>query len=367
MSSSSGESGTSSKSESRKATPSYLASRILNKLKATPLDEAMPVADHQKATEAMMRMRDLLLSGVASDRSIAACLTCAGIAIHRRVLIGPEQLDAAAQLLTTRALLFVLVVLASGGNESHAAGEGEKVQSAEELAMLVAAWEASTLWDQLRSVEEDAASSSWARALREPGALCQTLLQMVRLRKTEPTLKDLSGWGALFFRASASAMAAALIDTSAPVLDGNDFLTLDVMTMVRETPSVREERLAGIADCAESESGQTVRSLYFEPLFSLRTHAYLPPGTQSDTTMSFHSSPSASSWLGSGAYRTRYHVPLRALAVWRFVDGLAIMLMALEPMPYFLEASVASVTIQSVVPTTWISYGLRVAYVQRSR
>ena len=66
-----------------------------------------------------MRLRDLLLSGAPVDRDVAACLTCAGIAVHRRILIGPEQLDSAVHLRTTQALLFVLVVLASsGGNEA---------------------------------------------------------------------------------------------------------------------------------------------------------------------------------------------------------------------------------------------------------
>ena len=40
--------------------------------------------------------------------------------------------------------------------------------------------------------------------------------------------------------------------------DGNDFLTLDAVALARETGHLREERLQGIADCAESEAGQTV-------------------------------------------------------------------------------------------------------------
>ena len=256
MSSSSDSGSRVSEGDARRS-PAQLAVRVLKKLQAAPLDQTMAIADHQKASEAMMRLRDLLLSGAPVDRDVAACLTCAGIAVHRRILIGPEQLDSAVHLRTTQALLFVLVVLASsGGNEAAPTGHDEDATRDERVH--IAAWEASALWEQMRSADEDAATSSWARALRAPGSLCQTILQLVKAHATEPTLDELCAYGGTFFRESASAMAASLLDSAAPVCDGNDFLTLDAVALARETGHLREERLQGIADCAESEAGQTV-------------------------------------------------------------------------------------------------------------
>lgn len=267
MSASSDSSGHASEGDTR--SPSHLARRILRRMQAAPLDQAMAVADHQKACDTMMRLRDLMLNGTTVDRDVAACLTCSGIAVHRRILIGPEQLDAAKHLLTTQALLFVLVVLASGGNEADPTGH----RAAEEMAedqMNIAAWENGALWDMLRAADDDAAANSWSRAMREPGKLCQTILQIVRSRETEPTLGELCTYGGTFFRASAQAMAVGLLNTVAPVVDGNDFLTLDAVNFVQQSNErLRKDRLQGIADCAESEAGQTVRSLYFEPFFLL--------------------------------------------------------------------------------------------------
>ena len=266
MSSSSDSSGPSLEAEGR--SPAQLARRILRKLQAAPLNQTMAVADHQKAAEAMARLRDALLADSSAGREVATCLTCAGIAVHRRALIGPEQLDAAESLRTTLALLFVLVVLATGGNEAAPTGHDapRNPSGASDHAIHLATWKASSLWEALRAADSDADTSSWARVLREPGGLCQSVLQLVRAHQTSPTLAELTLYGATFFRASAAAMAVGLLDSAAPVIDGNDFLTLDAMQLVREVDGpLREERLAGIADCAESEAGQTVRTPCFEP------------------------------------------------------------------------------------------------------
>ena len=250
--------------------PVSVAQRVLRRLQRAPLDQSMAVADHQKATDAMMRLKDAMMQGDPGGRGVATRLTCAGIAVHRRVLIGPEQLDAAESLRTTMALLFVLVVLATGGNEPEPTGHEmdcddgggtiapERV-NAEERRGNVTAWQMSSLWEAMRLADDDTATSSWANALREPGGLCQTLLQLVRNQRDESTLAELADYGQLFFRASAAAMASSLLDSAAPILDGNDFLTLGVVHLVGEGAGLRDERLQGIADCAESESGQTVR------------------------------------------------------------------------------------------------------------
>lgn len=266
MSSSSDSSGPSSEGEAR--SPAALAKRVLRKLQHAPLHQSMAVADHQKATEAMTRLRDALLAvdGGGANRQAASFLTCAGIAVHRRILIGPEQLDAADSLMTTMALLFVLVVLATGGTAAtggidEATGgqhEGGTGANEDDATVSLAEYEAGTLWTSLCAADADTTTSSWARVLRDPGGLCQSLLQLTRRGGNALTLGQLANYGGLFFRSSASAMATGLLDNAAPVVDGNDFLTLDAMAIARETGYLREERLQGIADCAESEAGQTV-------------------------------------------------------------------------------------------------------------
>ena len=288
MSSSSDSSGPSSAGESEAASPEKLARRILRKLGHAPLHQTMAVADHRKATEAMVRLKEMLHDGVPVDAGVGIALTCAGIALQRRIAIGPEHTEAYAQLHTTLALLFVLVVLVADAAAALPTGSDE----AERAAEVVATWERSPLIEQLRSAETDAASSSWARVLRDPGALCTTLVSAARQGGASATLAELAAQGTLFFRASSAAMAAQLLDRSGPAVDGNSFLTLDTVAFVTQANDhMRAERLSGIADCAESEAGQTVRAFHFEPCSPLRTTAYLPPGAQSATTMSFHSPP----------------------------------------------------------------------------
>lgn len=255
MSSGSDSSGPSSAGEGEATSPEKLARRVLRKLSHAPLHQTMAVADHRKATEAMCRLKELLHEGVPVDAGVGMALTCAGIALQRRIAIGPEHTGAHAQLHTTLALLFVLVVLVADATAALPTGSDD----AERAVEVVATWERLPLIEQLRSAETDAASSSWARVLRDPGALCTTLVSAARQSGASSTLVDLAAQGTLFFRASAAAMAAQLLDRAGPAVDGNSFLTLDTVAFVTQANDhLRAERLSGIADCAESEAGQTV-------------------------------------------------------------------------------------------------------------
>ena len=86
------------------------------------------------------------------------------------------------------------------GNRSRAAGRLEerhrldaivehqgvqgtgRAQDATEHAIHLATWKSGSVWQALRSADDDADTSSWARVLRQPGGLCQALLQLVRVR-----------------------------------------------------------------------------------------------------------------------------------------------------------------------------------------
>jgi hypothetical protein len=245
-----------------------LAIRIRKKL-STPATEPMAVADHQKGTAAMLQLRDLIL---ASNEPIAGeikmALTCAGIAIQRRVAISdallPVELE---QFLVTMALLFVLVVLCnedtpcpSGAGFSDDGMDCEDDQQVSESneSIAIATWEMSSLISELTaadSVETD----SWSEVLKGPGNLCQMCLKKAARRSHEMTLSELSNMGALFFRTSARALVTSLFDSVGhPSDNGSAFLTLDSVGFMAQANNNLDERLISITECAESEAGQAV-------------------------------------------------------------------------------------------------------------
>tara|TARA_B110000046_G_scaffold170046_1_gene189673 strand:+ start:153 stop:1121 length:969 start_codon:yes stop_codon:yes gene_type:complete len=257
----------------------------------------MAVADHRKATEAMLRMRDLLLDSdepVAGD--VKMSLTCAGIAMQRRVLMADDTVPAVqAQIATTMALLFVLVVLCNG-NPPRPSGAGssddgcmdcdlEDDQEERDDSIAIAAWESTSIMSEIAAAD-GAAADGWTAVLRSPGSLCQTCLVTAARRSHEMTLGELANMGALFFRTSARALAVSLFDRAGhPADDGSAFLTLDTVGFMAQANNNLDERLLSITDCAESEAGQQVRSTYLEPFLPLRTHAYFPPEAQCDAVL----------------------------------------------------------------------------------
>ena len=107
-------SGTSHSSGCKEAqgTAGRLARRVLHKLQATPLDQPLAVADHRKASDALVSLRDAVLSGESIDGGSIMCLTCAGVATQRRLALSAEVPEALEQLRVTMALITVLIVMA---------------------------------------------------------------------------------------------------------------------------------------------------------------------------------------------------------------------------------------------------------------
>ena len=263
-----------------------LATRVMRKL-STPSTEVMAVTDHRKASEVMLRLRDALLAGEEASAKVRMCLTCAGVSIQRRVAFSDATAHANGvhdQFVTTMGLLFALIVMCNGeptrtqeeeeeddcdDMETGEGGEGEgeetvrvplRERNARERAIALATWEQGTVEGELRAAD-GAETSSWASAIRSPTTLCQHCLVDAAERCHSLTLGELGNMGALFFRASAQALAVSLLDGAGrPSDDATSFLSLDVMTYVAEASNNLNERLMGIADCAESEAGQTVRT-----------------------------------------------------------------------------------------------------------
>ena len=219
----------------------------------------MAVAEHRKATEAMMRLRDVLLSGTEAGPNTMMCLTCAGVAIHRRIALGTDCHDpgVAGQLMTTLALLFVLVMLCQYP-EDVPSGAGPSAH--EEPDMNIAVWERGSIEKELRAIDDEAATSSWDMAMRDAGSLAHSCLLQAKWKGRDMDLGALANLAGVFFRSSAHTMAAKLFDGAGmpAAQSSSNFLTLSTLSFVAQANNNMEENLAAIADCAESEAGQTV-------------------------------------------------------------------------------------------------------------
>ena len=229
----------------------------------------MPVADHRKATEAMLKIRDILSSGDEEPtREVAMALTCAGIAVQRRVAFGgqADSIDHGTFFTTTLALLFVLVVMCQG-DQARPSGAGssssddEAMSDERERDLAIAQWEDSTYESALRAADGEE-TTSWSSTLRHPGMLCQACLRTATLRSHEMNMAELANMGALFFRQSAQMFMTSLLgDTptqAAPEPSTDSFLALGSLDFMAQVNNNLDENLQSVADCADSEAGQTV-------------------------------------------------------------------------------------------------------------
>ena len=256
-----------------------LASRIQQKF-SIPITENLPVAQHRKATDAMLRLRDAIAKGGATSPSHHArmCLTCAGIVVQRRLAFSNFGFGEEVTLKTTLALLFTLLIMlgdgaggADGADGADGAGEPTpksdnatpeaeatdacvEIDAEAERAVSIAAWLNSSYADEMQC-----ASSSLTAALNSPTALCRLVLLEATTRAKELTISELAHLGALFFRASSAVLTNSLLSGSEQSNTTPDtFLTLDAVSVLTEVNGNTEERLCGIADCAESEAGQSI-------------------------------------------------------------------------------------------------------------
>lgn len=239
------------------ASPKKLAQRIQRKL-SIEQSESLPVANHKAACETMVELRTHLLDGARLDEGGKMCLTCAGIAVCRRIACERELPDAMDQLKTTLALLYVLVVISSGKPAAPTGSTRDDDESMEVEESDAAAESILEVYSK-RCVADslyDTSTSSWGDSVHKPGALCRAALVEAHSKGSSMEMDDIATLGACFFRASAAAMATALFNACSP--PGDDFLTLGTASFLAKANDGKTERLASIADVAESEAGQTV-------------------------------------------------------------------------------------------------------------
>lgn len=266
-SSSSGGSNSSCGSSSDKSTL-RLCQRIQRRL-SCPLKRSMAVSDHKIATETMAVLKLQLLESQKLCNAGKMCLTCAGIAISRRLYTEIEMPDTNKQLKTTLALLFVLVVLSNGDVPLPSGGQSLDEMSSEEedagetedmcldaVPSLLETWNVTPLANLMEDVLRDSESESWTDALCDPGALCKSALKVAMDNGTSMPLDSIVSLALCFFRSSAMAMVTALFNSCSP--PGDDFLTLGTASLLAAANENRCEKLKSIADVAESEAGQSV-------------------------------------------------------------------------------------------------------------
>lgn len=251
-------------------TVSRLCSKIHKRIGITS-DEPLPVADHRKATDYMLRVRDLLLDDTSMLPEAKTCILCAGIACARRICCGADGEDTMRNLTTTMTLLFVLLVLAEGGedmeDDNFEAVDQEKLERVGDEGYvpkrilrtdenLLSAWEQSSVADSLFAAT-GVHASSWASALRSDASISRAALREARYLKDDSTMNDFSRLAAIFFRCSTMATVSSMI-AMAGGGGRRDYMTLDRVADMHSAIQHHGETLDGIADAAESEAGQQV-------------------------------------------------------------------------------------------------------------
>ena len=219
----------------------------------------------------MLRVRDLVLDGTEMLPEAKTCILCAGIACARRIACGSDGEDAMRNLSTTMTLLFVLLVIAEGGDdmEEDAFEEADPEEmdkvGEEEYApkrilrndeSLLSAWEQSSVADSLFEAS-GAHASSWAAALRSDASISRAALREARYLRDDSSMSDFARLASIFFRCSTMATVSSMI-AMAGGGGRRDYMTLDSVADMNSAMQHHGETLDGIADAAESEAGQQV-------------------------------------------------------------------------------------------------------------
>lgn len=268
------------------ADPTRLAKRVCRRLQRS-LKTPLPTAYHRSVVETMEKLAPILAERAPGDpplNEVPLALTCAGIAVARRLAREVEDDETHLALQRTLALLFVLVLgaratvpagsSAAAGATDAATGEGgpgDDVQPGmfdsdvlggvcqappppeSDEACVLREYEESSLDDALRLAAGGAAANSWQTHLRSPEALCMLLIDegLGRLARGE-ALHRYEPLAEQFFWASAAVTAKMEFDKVAP----SPFVSMHAASILAD--GSQSKRLRALVDAAESEIGQAV-------------------------------------------------------------------------------------------------------------
>tara|TARA_Y100000817_G_scaffold297684_1_gene274215 strand:- start:1584 stop:2906 length:1323 start_codon:yes stop_codon:yes gene_type:complete len=277
-----------------------LADRVYRKLDS-PVEEALPMAFHRAAVNTMLMLRDVLMNLTQAARPESRmALLCAGVKAHRRAQLRLDDEATLEQLATTIPLLFVLVVMSHGpkpkpsrsassspvrnqvpdelggpldmeaidddsqspGNDSaepaakrpktaEAPPEPEPETELSVEAKLINAWQERCLTEQLASAPDSDLT---------PESVCRSVLIEARNHGQTWDFEVLRKMAASFFQCSSQTMQHQMLQRAAAAPDASSegFLTLETVGFLKQANEQRLERLAAIANIAESEAGQQV-------------------------------------------------------------------------------------------------------------
>jgi len=261
----------------------------------------LPVKSHRSAVQNMCELRNLLIDqGGTTDRDCRMLLLFAGISVQRRIILGSEgsELD---DLTVSLALLFILQVLCEGETlrepspepmdtghcgdmspslvhnapsevsvivqDKQTALPGEPLKDvveqapephvASSAAAQLEAWNNATLFVRMNEAASTA-EDQWGRVLQpSPDMICRACVQEGARLGQNASLPQVITLASQFFRCSTLLLQYNMLNDCPE--DEKSFLSLgSVNFMMRVNDDMKREKLAAVADAAESEAGQQV-------------------------------------------------------------------------------------------------------------
>ena len=256
-----------------------LAERIYRKL-APPISKPLPMQHHRAAVSTMVALRDLLQSLTSGGNSNASmAVLCAGVEAFRRVMLTVDD-DATVQHLGAPCLSCLSWSSCATdpaprptrrvSHAGHDARQRERTRERDGKAhrrgwrgsafaapvsperKVLLGWRARSTWDEMEE-------GSGKREIT-PESVCRAALVEARSDGIKWDLDTLHSNARVFFQCSAQTMLHQFLGEGAVQEEerSTGFLTLDTVSFLKDAGVQREERLAAIADVAESEAGQQV-------------------------------------------------------------------------------------------------------------
>lgn len=283
-----------------------LCSKVYKRLQA-PLDRAIPIASHRKAVCTMLKARDALLRGATLDSQSRLMLVCSGVTCMRRATFEVDGDDQIPLLKKTATLIFSLLVMGEdtdgmddeldasaamasygdysddddemGEEDMGESGSSTADKEAEEPTgdaprkrrrlptrdeqNMLACWKSRSLAQRIGLVGEPKASS-WDTAMNSDAAVSRAALKEARYVRERNAMEEMEEFATIFFRSSSAAMTNSLIASTQPSssssrdLGSRSFLTLDTVGLLNTANEMQDDKLAALADAAESEAGQSI-------------------------------------------------------------------------------------------------------------
>lgn len=223
----------------------------MHKKLAIPSEESLAMSAHSKCTSYMLKIRDLLLEHTTMDAEAKACVLCSGICVWRRANCLQEDVAEVRNLSITLTLLFVLLVL----SEKHNSPEDEQAGEKTEEMLTIETWEEAAIADSLFA-STGVHASSWSSMLRSDAFVSRSALKEGTRLKDDCDLADFARLASTFFECSATATVSSFLGSTGTAANG--YVALDAVAQMQAAIAHHGQTLEGIANAAESESGQQV-------------------------------------------------------------------------------------------------------------